>query len=299
MTCSDPPAPRQLHHAILTSGFIPEIPRAHSCMHDALPKSLNIDAIVEKTARKLGVLLAFLICSPTAQAVACKVQVVAGASFTVCQVELKTERLSLFWRDTAGRPYRQFSALRDALESQGSKLLFAVNAGMYQPNFSPVGLFVADGHELVPLNRHVGSGNFSQQPNGVFLVEGDSARVMSTADYAAEMPKPDLATQSGPMLVHEGRITTSAVMNPDSSWRKIRNGVCAPSPGTVLFVISESPVTFFDFANLFRDSLHCQEALYLDGSISSLYAPAVSREDHGSEMGPILGVVATGTGLGK
>jgi len=245
------------------------------------------------TRRLSGLVGAVLICCGVAHAVECQIDAVGGTSFTACRVDLNRERLDLFWRDTAGRPYRQFSVLRDALEKQGKQLVFAVNAGMYQPDFSPVGLFVADGRELVPLNRHTGSGNFSQQPNGVFLLEGNSARVITTNDYGLEKPKPLLATQSGPMLVHEGEITTSAVMNPKSPWRKLRNGVCAPSPATVVFVISESPVTFYAFASYFRDSLHCREALYLDGSISSLYAPRLDREDRGSDMGPILGVVGS------
>jgi len=82
-------------------------------------------------------------------------------------------------------------------------------------------------------------------------------------------------------------------MNPNSTWRKVRNGVCAPSPDTVVFAISESVVTFYEFASYFRDSLRCREALYLDGSISSLYAPGLNREDHGSDMGPILGIVGS------
>jgi uncharacterized protein YigE (DUF2233 family) len=235
---------------------------------------------------------ALLFCSVAAQAVECAPTAAAGKPFTVCRVDLKSEQLSLFWRDDAGKPYRQFSALRDALESKAKHLVFAVNAGMYKPDFSPVGLFVAGGLELKPLNRHVGSGNFSQQPNGVFLVEGTSARVITTEQYDKERPTPLLATQSGPMLLHEGDITTSEVMSPTSAWRKIRNGVCAPSPDTVAFVISEFPVTFHEFASFFRDSLHCREALYLDGTISSLYAPALKREDRGSDMGPMLGVVA-------
>jgi uncharacterized protein YigE (DUF2233 family) len=235
---------------------------------------------------------ALLICSGAAQAVECAASTAAGAPFTTCRVDLKSERLDLFWRDDAGRPYRQFSALRDGLGAQGKKLLFAVNAGMYKPDYSPVGLFVSDGRELVPLNHHVGSGNFSQQPNGVFLIDGNSASVMTTDDYAREQPKPVLATQSGPMLVHDGEITASAVMNANSTSRKIRNGVCAPAPDAVVFAISDSPVTFHEFAVFFRDTLHCREALYLDGSISSLYAPRLNREDRGSDMGPMLGVAA-------
>jgi len=236
---------------------------------------------------------ALMICSGVCHAVECGAKSVGDASLTVCRVDLSAERLELFWRDEAGRPYRQFSVLREALETQGKQLEFAVNAGMYQPDFSPVGLFVVGSQELVPLNRHVGSGNFSQQPNGVFLIEGYSARVITTGDYDKEHPKPALATQSGPMLVHEGEITTSSVMNPNSTWRKIRNGVCAPSPNAAVFVISESPVTFYEFASFFRDALHCREALYLDGSISSLYAPSLHREDRGSDMGPMLGVIGS------
>jgi uncharacterized protein YigE (DUF2233 family) len=236
---------------------------------------------------------ALLICSGLCQAVECGAKSVGGTSFTVCRVDLNSDHLELFWRDDAGRPYRQFSALREALQVKGKTLQFAVNAGMYKPDLSPVGLFVVGSQELVPLNHHVGSGNFSQQPNGVFLVEGSKARVIATDDYDKERPKPLLATQSGPMLVYAGEITTSAVMNPNSTWRKIRNGVCAPSPDAVVFVLSESPVTFYEFASFFRDALHCREALYLDGTISSLYAPKLNREDHGSDMGPILGVVGS------
>jgi uncharacterized protein YigE (DUF2233 family) len=239
---------------------------------------------------RLSLIGASLLCCGVAQAVDCGAQTVSDTPFTVCRVDLKAEQLELFWRDDAGRPFRQFSALREALEAKEKRLIFAVNAGMYRPDFSPVGLFVTEGRELAPLNRHLGSGNFSQQPNGVFLVEGSFARVMTTEDYAKENPKPLLATQSGPMLVHDDKVTTSAVMNPNSTWRKIRNGVCAPSPEVVMFVVSESPVTFYEFAGFFRESLHCREALYLDGTISSLYVPSLHREDRGSDMGPILGV---------
>jgi uncharacterized protein YigE (DUF2233 family) len=45
------------------------------------------------------------------------------------------------------------------------------------------------------------------------------------------------------------------------------------------------------FAKFFIDELGCREALYLDGSISSLYAPQVGREDDGRDLGPMFGVV--------
>jgi uncharacterized protein YigE (DUF2233 family) len=233
---------------------------------------------------------ALLLISPGAPAVECTSKKFNDGTVTVCRVDLRHEQLQLYWRDDTGQPYGRISTLRESLAKQGKTLVFAVNGGMYRPDLSPVGLFVADGREKVPLNRHTGPGNFSQQPNGVFLVDGRGARVVTTEEYAQEKPAPILATQSGPMLVHQGELTTSPVMNPESQSRRIRNGVCAPSAIAAVFAISESPVTFHEFAAFFRESLGCGEALYLDGSISSLYAPPLARSDQWFNIGPIIAV---------
>ena len=46
---------------------------------------------------------------------------------------------------------------------------------------------------------------------------------------------------------------------------------------------------------LFRDELGAPNALYLDGAVSKVYAPALERNETGLDMGPIVGVVrATG-----
>ena len=239
----------------------------------------------------LRLMAALILAAGCAQAVECSNDVSSGAPVTTCRVDLRRDQMQLFWRDTAGRPYVQFEVLRAALAEKGQTLEFAVNGGMYKPDFSPVGLFVSDGRELNPLNRHKGSGNFSQQPNGVFLVDSHGARVLTTDEYAQEKPQPRLATQSGPILVHQGEITTSPVMSPDSQSRRIRNGVCAPAPTEAVFVVTATAVTFYEFAGYFLNRLHCTEALYLDGSISSLYAPQMGRADHWFNMGPIIGVV--------
>ena len=245
---------------------------------------------VQQQRKILTGAIVLLLAAGSAQGVECATNGLNSGTVTVCRVDLLHEQLQLFWRDDTGQPYGGFSALRDGLAKHGKTLEFATNGGMYLPDLSPVGLFVADERELVPLNRHMGSGNFSQQPNGVFLLDAHGARVVTTDEYSQEKPKPLFATQSGPMLVHQGELTTSPVMNPKSESRRIRNGVCAPSPDTAVFVISESPVTFHEFAVYFRESLRCSEALYLDGSISSLYAPRLGRADHWSAMGPIIGV---------
>ena len=58
-----------------------------------------------------------------------------------------------------------------------------------------------------------------------------------------------------------------------------------------MFAIADEPVTFDAFARLFRDGLDCPNALFLDGSVSSLYAPELNRDDELGPIGPIAGVV--------
>ncbi len=253
--------------------------------------NINSRPRTSKMARSWNAVVAVgLIAWAPARAVECKVQLFAGMEFTTCRVALRRESLQLYWRDSTGKPYGRLLHLRDSLASRGKTLAFGMNAGMYEEDLSPLGLFVVDGRELRPLNRRSGFGNFYQPPNGVFLVDSAGARVLTTEEYANSLPHPRVATQSGPMLVLRGAITDSPVMNPQSTSAKIRNGVCAPSPDTAVFVISDAPLTFNEFARFFLDELRCREALYLDGSISSLYAPQVQREDDVRDLGPMFGI---------
>jgi uncharacterized protein YigE (DUF2233 family) len=73
-----------------------------------------------------------------------------------------------------------------------------------------------------------------------------------------------------------------------TSSKNIRNGVGVRDKAIAIFVVSEQPVSFSDFARLFRDALSCPDALYLDGSISQLYAPSVGRTDQAGTVGPII-----------
>ena len=70
---------------------------------------------------RIGLIGASLFCCGIAQAVDCGTKTVGDAAFTVCRVDLKAEHLELLWRDDAGRPFRQFSALRHALVTQGKE----------------------------------------------------------------------------------------------------------------------------------------------------------------------------------
>jgi prepilin-type processing-associated H-X9-DG protein len=164
-----------------------------------------------------------------------------------------------------------------------------MNAGMYHEDRSPVGLYVENGKELKAANTRNGPGNFHLKPNGVFYVKGSRTGVLDTETYLKRKIKPSYATQSGPMLVIDGRI--HAQFSEQSTSLKIRNGVGTRDANTAVFAISEEPVTFIAFARLFRDELGCANALFLDGSVSSLYAPSLERMDVLRPMGPIVGAL--------
>ena len=76
-----------------------------------------------------------------------------------------------------------------------------------------------------------------------------------------------------------------------SSSRKFRNGVGLRDDHTLVFAISDTAVTFSDFARLFRDRLKCDNALFLDGgSVPSLYAPELRRSGNLLPLGPMIAV---------
>jgi uncharacterized protein YigE (DUF2233 family) len=212
---------------------------------------------------------------------------VAQARYTVCRVNVRDERLRIFYADTRGDRFETFAALRADLARRGETLTFAMNAGMFHPGFRPVGLLVIDRQTIAPINRAPGIGNFFLQPNGVFLLDARGARVLATDEYRDLTP--DFATQSGPMLLHHGEIPDTQAFSATSRSRHIRNGVCAPTPAAVVFAISEDEVTLREFARFFA-TLGCADALYLDGSISSLYAPQLTRADDREKLGPMIGV---------
>jgi len=217
----------------------------------------------------------------------CRMVRYGGNEFAVCTVDLRRQQVRLFWRGPDGQAFGSFSRLLDVPE--GSNLVFAMNGGMYDEGLAPVGLYVENGRELKRANTAGGPGNFHMKPNGVFFIRGQQAGVVETDRYLRQKVKADFATQSGPMLVIDGRIHPR--ISEQGTSRKIRNGVGVRDRHVAVFAISSQPVTFHEFATLFRDELGCSNALFLDGSISSLYAPELNRKDGLLPLGPIIGAI--------
>jgi uncharacterized protein YigE (DUF2233 family) len=228
-----------------------------------------------------------------ASSTGCQALTEADAHYVVCSFDMRQnehpDELRLFLAPPGGKPYGSFSALATDLKQNGEQLLFAMNGGMYGTDLAPVGLFIEAQHQIHPVNQRNGSGNFHLKPNGVFYFSGRNAGIMETSAFAKSGIRPDYATQSGPMLVINGKIHPK--IQSDGTSQKIRNGVGIRDGHIVVFAISNDLVTFYQFASLFRDALNCPNALYLDGSVSSLYAPGLGRADGLRQIGPIIGIV--------
>lgn len=226
---------------------------------------------------------------------ACRNEAKNDLQFVVCEFQPAKDDIRLFLNDGNGKPFSDFGPVSAALEAKGEKLLFAMNAGMYTRDRSPVGLYVENYEQKKKLSTKDGPGNFHLKPNGVFLIWAEDgyrgAHTMTSEAYRDRMEHDVVkyATQSGPMLVIDSEIHPKFLV--DATSRKRRNGVGVRKDGSVVFVLSDTPVTFYEFARYFRDDLETPNALYLDGTISRIFAPELSRNDPGLAMGPIIGVV--------
>ncbi len=223
----------------------------------------------------LGMPLLLAACAHASHGVSSHDVVFDNVHFRVVTIDLAKADLSLHWRDPAsGKPFASIHSLQLWGSRHGQRLLFAANAGIYDARGEPLGLYVERGNTIRPLNTAHGdpmAGNFSLLPNGVFAIDAAGhASVQTTRAFAKTGPEPRIATQSGPMLVIDGKINPEFVAGSDSV--KWRSGVCAPTPGQAVFAVSAGPVNFHTFASLFLDKLGCRNALYLDGTLSQIYA---------------------------
>lgn len=250
-----------------------------------------------RSVAALGAIVLALLPGGVARSVAarsggCQASVVfEGTHFIVCSYRPGTHELRLAWAGPSG-PLGGLDALRQSLGAEAARVRFAMNAGMYDPGLRPLGLFVALGQVVQPLNTQAGQGNFYLAPNGVFWVGADGrahvdeTRAFERGAFAGHAgARPQWATQSGPLLVEAGRIHPA--FTADGPSRLIRNGVGVRN-GEAAFVISAEPVSFGRFARLMRDRLGMANALYLDGSVSSLWSPELHRLDPRTGLGPLV-----------
>jgi uncharacterized protein YigE (DUF2233 family) len=221
---------------------------------------------------------------------ACRGEVFEEARFTVC--DPGRAKIELVAAGPSEGAIRRLADLEQKLGPRAGSVAFAMNAGMYDEDGRPIGLAIVDGKQKHAVNRREGGGNFHLMPNGVFQVhQNGRAEIVPTSAW-----KPSkavrLATQSGPMLVIDGKLHPA--FEDDGMSRNTRNGVGIAPNGRAIFVISGEPVSFGKFARLFRDRLKARNALFFDGAVSALSDPANGRRDVTKPLGPMIVVFKPG-----
>jgi uncharacterized protein YigE (DUF2233 family) len=207
--------------------------------------------------------------------------------YDVVKLNLNEGRLEMFWEDGVdGDP--RFSSLRSMIDEYDGRITFATNGGMFDIDGDPIGLYIEDGVELKSINQNSGYGNFHLEPNGVFYISEDGAAVTTTRKFLDISEEVKYATQSGPMLVFDGKINEQFTEGSENL--HIRSGVCAVTQDELVFIISNERVNFFEFASEFLNR-GCTDALYLDGFVSKMYAPDIGRIESGGAFGVVIGFI--------
>lgn len=222
---------------------------------------------------------------------ACRSIIFEDAPLTHCVATPARHKIAMVLGPAGGPPYRMlvdYAKTRDA-----DTVAFAMNAGMFDDEGKPIGYYVENSERLKELNTADGEGNFHMKPNGVFYGSGGEWHVRTTEDFLANVKdRPQFGTQSGPMLVTDGKIHPE--ITRDGPSKLVRNAVGVDAEGRAHFVISNAPISFGKLARFYRDELSVKNALYLDGTVSQLWNPATDRLDSSAPIGPIVVVERKG-----
>jgi uncharacterized protein YigE (DUF2233 family) len=215
--------------------------------------------------------------------------IIDESKFLFYEVNPTKRNLAFYWKSENGQPFKTFKNLKTELDKKDKKLVFAMNAGMFKTDFSPLGLYIENGKTITELNATKNAyGNFYLQPNGIFYLTKENKAVICTTKNFKPNINIQYATQSGPMLVIDGKLHPK--FTKGSTSLHFRNGVGILPNGNLLFVMSKEKVNFHSFATFFKNK-KCENALYLDGFVSKTYLPAKDANDLGGNFGVIIGEV--------
>ena len=219
---------------------------------------------------------------------ACKAARFEGSVLTHCTADPKQHRIRTALADNEDKLYRSMPDFAARRSADAAPVAFAFNAGMFGEDGQPIGYYVEDRDRKQELNRKDGPGNFHMKPNGVFYIPKRGEWRIKTSDdfYSNVLDRPVYGTQSGPMLVVNGKLHPE--ISEDGESKKVRNAVGIGKDGKAHFVISEAPISFGKLARYYRDELAVPNALFLDGTVSSLWDPANNRMDAVATLGPLL-----------
>lgn len=157
---------------------------------------------------------------------------------------------------------------------RSSSPFFLVNACISDATGNSIGYLVKNHTKIKSANLNDGNGNFYLKPNGALLFTDDDV-VLCESPQINNYANVRVGVQSGPMLLSNGVVNTQ--FGQSSSNRNIRCGVgiFSDSKGAkfLVFGISNTPVSFYEFALFFNDKFKCSHALCLESVGCAMYFP--------------------------
>ncbi|MEO8516701.1 MAG: phosphodiester glycosidase family protein [Flavobacterium sp.] len=207
--------------------------------------------------------------------------------FITYTVNPQKQKVDFYWKNEKNENFKNAENLKLWLKNHQHELVFATNGGMYKKDNSPQGLYIEDKMKKMEIDTAKGNGNFYLKPNGIFYITTNKTpNICLTPDFS-DNGKIKYATQSGPMLVIDGKIHTAFKEN--STNLNIRNGVGILPNNEIVFVLSKKEINFYEFAAYFK-KMGCKNALYLDGFVSRTYLPEKNWIQTDGNFGVIIGV---------
>ena len=114
----------------------------HCCrLRSDMPKATTIAFLLAA----VGTSLVAHSSSALAQSQPCRSIEYERYAYTICEVDLHKHTARLYWKRSDGTPYAYLSALPRTLDGEVGRLLFATNAGMFDPALKPVGASMWNG----------------------------------------------------------------------------------------------------------------------------------------------------------
>lgn len=200
------------------------------------------------------------------------------------------KEVKLALKDANDSSIVSFRRLKTIVEEGGHRLLFAMNGGMYSESLSPIGLYVENGKKHRGVAKVSGSPNFGmffgdEASNGIFMIDKEGKASVIKSRNCPNIDNILYATQSGPLMVSGGVINSR--FTPGSKNRLRRNGIGVDKDGKVVMIMADN-ISFYDFACLFKDRFHCDDATYLDGVVSLMYIAGGDIQSLGGYFGVMV-----------
>lgn len=193
-----------------------------------------------------------------------------NAKYNAFVVKLDVTEISKFNVIQNNNVLQHQDFLNDLLSKDS--MIFLINACISDTLCRPIGYYVENSQQIQTANLGSGSGNFFLKPNGALLFMQDNVIICATSEIQS-YKNVKLGVQSGPLLLSNGAVNPQ--FNPISQNKNIRCGVgiYSDSKGDkfLVFAISNNPISFFDFAELFSKKFKCDSALCLESVGCAMY----------------------------